>query len=145
MQKTTAIANPANPAPVDPSAPVFTAAELKQMAADQDAQYKKNVIRAAIQQGAGDPLSLLGTTADAVQMLMISMAELLDGISKATTLAEVKAAAASNGFAGAAGQLLADVQAGAVSMPYTVKGGVAAIMPDITSRADAVAKVIAAK
>jgi len=145
MQQTTAIANPTTPAPVDPNAPVYTSAELHKMAADQDAQYRKNVARAKIEQQAGDPLSLLGTTADAVQVMLVSMAELLAWIGKATTLAQVKAAAANNGFAAAGAALLADMQAGTVSMPYAVKGGIAKVMPDIKSRANAVAKVISAK
>lgn len=87
------------------------------------AEAVKTGIRNKIKVRSGDVESLLGTTADAVQILLVSMAELLIAIGSATTISQIKAAAAGNGMAVIAPVLMADINSGAVKMPYQVKGG----------------------
>ncbi len=125
-----------------------TAKEIKEakiQLALEAAEAVKTGIRNKIKVRSGDVESLLGTTADAVQILLVSMAELLIAIGSATTISQIKAAAAGNGMAVIAPVLMADIKSGAVKMPYQLKGGVAAVMPGIKSRANSVSLVLSGK
>lgn len=94
------------------------------------------MLRSAIARDAGDTLSLLGTATDGAQLLLVRFCELIQGLNAATTIAEVRAAAA--GFEPTATALLADIAAGTVKMPFELKGE-AAVIAEIGERATAVA------
>lgn len=97
-------------------------------------------IRDAIEKQAGDTLTLLGTTSDSAQVVLIAFAELIDKLSDAGSLAEVRDAAEPH--ADWCRQLLAKVNSGEVVMPFQAKGGIPSVMPEIEQRATRVAKVV---
>ena len=103
----------------------------------------RQIVRRDIHAQAGDPESLLGTTADAAQIALVTLAELLSALETAPSLADVRAAVAGCTALAALKQMLADKQAGTCKMPYEVKGGAAAVMPEIERRATVVADAIA--
>lgn len=104
---------------------------------------QREIVRDKIKSGAGDVLSMLGTVSDATQMLLVAHCELIDAIAKASTIAEIKAAAANNTLAADAATLLADVAAGTTKMTYALKGK-DAVLADIKLRSTAVVDVLTA-
>ncbi len=114
--------------------------EAVALAEAEVAHIHKKRLRADIKAEAGDPLSLLGTTADATQLLLYHVAMLVSHLHTATTLAEVREAAAP--FATLASPFLARVESGEVRLPYQTKG-LEVVMGDIERRASAVAEALA--
>lgn len=110
--------------------------------AKQQAIEAKQKLRHQIRQTAGDTESLLGTTADAAQLLLYEIGKLAQALNTAGSLAEVRAAA--QPLSNLLGPLVAAVDAGTVKLPYQVKGGPGAVLPEIQDRATQVADVLAA-
>lgn len=102
---------------------------------------KLTILRDQIGKNAGDVASLLGTTADAAQLLLIRMAQMAAALAEATTLAEMRDAA--KPFADLTADLLSDVDGGDVKMPYLLKGE-AAVLEEISTRSTAVADTMIA-
>lgn len=111
-------------------------------AARQQAAEAKQRLRRRIHLSAGDAESLLGTTADAVQILLYEIGKLAQALNAAGSLAEVRAAA--QPLSDLLGPLAAAVDAGTVKLPYQVKGGPGVVLPEIQDRATQVADVLAA-
>lgn len=118
--------------------------------------YAKQVLRTEIQQQAGDTLSLLGTTSDAAQVLVLFACADAVALAQAKDFAGYQKArmdslaALSGGAEGAAnmvqmaGKLLTDVQSGAVIMPFLVKPEKATgVFADVAARGTGVAQVLA--
>lgn len=109
--------------------------------ADQVSEAElKNRLRYQISQQAGDTASLLGTTADATQLLLHAVATLVSRLNTAKSLADVRAAAAP--FNDLAISFLAKVESGEVKLPFKDKG-LDKVVADIEQRATAVAEVLA--
>jgi hypothetical protein len=98
-------------------------------------------LREAIVATAGDTASLLGTTADATQLLLKEMAELAYGLSTAQSLADVRTAALP--FAELTSALIDELADGTVKLPYLTKG-VGIVMTEIKTRATAVSNAMIA-
>lgn len=96
-------------------------------------------VRERITATAGDPQTLLGTTADATQLLMYGFCSLISKLSSAKSLAEVRDSA--NEFEPMATSFLGKVQSGQVKLPFMEKG-VESVVNDIETRATAVAEVL---
>ena len=102
-------------------------------------QEVKAAIRGKIADQGGDLATLLGTTSDGVALALFGLAELVAGLSKATSLAEVRAAAAP--FAALSEGFLAKVESGDVRLPFMVKG-VEKVVADIETRSTIVADAL---
>lgn len=98
-------------------------------------------LREAIVESAGDTASLLGTTADATQLLLKEMAELALALSTAQSLADVRIAALP--FAELTSALIDELAEGTVKLPYLTKG-VGTVMTEIKTRATAVTNAMLA-
>ena len=96
-------------------------------------------LRQEIEIRAGDNASLLGTTADATQLLLYSFTTLIAKLHTANSLAEVRQAAAP--FADLSADFIAKIDAGEVKLPFMNKG-LESVVGDIEQRATAVAKVL---
>jgi hypothetical protein len=105
-----------------------------------EAEANRSKTRQMIAQKAGDQASILGTTADATQLLLYAVASLVVRIATATNIAEMRAAAAP--FAPLSTAFLAKVDAGSVKLPFMTKG-LDAVVSDIEGRATAVADALA--
>ena len=79
-------------------------------------EEKRDLIREEISNKAGDNASLLGTTADGVQLLLFAFSQLTVGLHQANSLAEVREAAAP--FNELATSFLAKVASGEVKLPF---------------------------
>ena len=97
------------------------------------------LVRAGIEKNAGDNASLLGTTADGVQLLLFAFSQLTVGLHQANSLAEVREAAAP--FNELATSFLAKVASGEVKLPFQAKG-LNSVVEDIEVRATAVTDVL---
>lgn len=115
------------------------------LTAEDRARLEEEAIRSAmrhrIRDAAGDTASILGTAADATQLLLYGMAMLVKGLSQANSLAEVREAAAP--FAALSSDFLAKVESGEVKLPFMAKG-IENVVADIEGRSTAVADVFAA-
>lgn len=100
-----------------------------------------SAIRQAIFGKAGDSDSILGTTTDAVQMVIVDFATYMRAASKATTIAAM--AAAAKPFADKYGPMLDKIEAGDVRLPYKLKGD-DVVLDDIETRSTAVADALIA-
>lgn len=96
-------------------------------------------LRQQIYNEAGDSDSLLGTTADAVQLLLFAFAQLTVALNQAKTLTEVRQAATP--FNDLATAFLGKVATGEVTLPFQAKG-LESVVADIESRATAVSRVL---
>lgn len=101
---------------------------------------KRGFLRGDIARSAGDTLSLLGTASDGSALALYHLASLIKGLHGAQSLEDVRAAAAA--FEPAASSFLSKVDAGAVKLPFLVKGE-AEVMTEIETRATAVADALA--
>ncbi|RXJ70657.1 hypothetical protein CS022_22590 [Veronia nyctiphanis] len=99
----------------------------------------KHMIRGRIQANVGDPETLLGTTADAVQLLLFGFTGLIAKLHTANSLAEVREAAAP--FSELAEGFQNKVSSGEVKLPFQIKG-LSSVVEDIEKRATAVAVVL---
>ena len=106
---------------------------------EQPEHLIKQRIRDAVHAQAGDPESMLGTTADATQLLLYSFTTLIAKLHTANSLAEVRQAAAP--FADLSADFIAKIDAGEVKLPFMNKG-LESVVGDIEQRATAVAKVL---
>jgi hypothetical protein len=117
------------------------------IAMDEDSLGAWNIVsarerlREAIVESAGDTASLLGTTADATQLLLKEMAELALKLSTAQSLADVRIAALP--FAELTSALIDELADGTVKLPYLTKG-VGPVMTEIKTRATAVSNAMIA-
>jgi hypothetical protein len=102
-------------------------------------QVLKSNVRNAISAQAGDTESLLGTTADATQLLLYGFATLIVKLHTANSLAGVREAAAP--FADLSAGFLAKVEAGEARLPFMDKG-LETVVSEIEQRATAVAEVL---
>ncbi|NQZ32529.1 MAG: hypothetical protein HRU06_14775 [Oceanospirillaceae bacterium] len=98
-------------------------------------------IREKISENAGDSDSLLGTTADGVQLLLYAFSQLTVALNSASTLAEVRAASAPH--IDMANRFLTKCESGEVKLTFMAKG-VDNVVSDIEQRATAVSKVLSA-
>jgi hypothetical protein len=105
------------------------------------ASVVKHKVREKIAAKAGDQAALLGTTADGTQLAIYGLAVLVDKLSTANSLAEVREAAAP--FAMFSADFLAKVESGEVVLPFMLKG-VDTVVADIEKRATAVSDVLKA-
>ncbi|MFD2179541.1 hypothetical protein [Veronia pacifica] len=96
-------------------------------------------IRGKISDSVGDPETLLGTTADAVQLLLYGFTGLIAKLHTANSLAEVREAAAP--FSELAEGFQNKVSSGEVKLPFQIKG-LSSVVEDIEKRATAVAVVL---
>lgn len=103
------------------------------------AQQRKASIRNAITENAGDTDSLLGTTSDAAHLLLYSFSSLIAKLHTASSLAEVREAAAP--FAELSTAFLEKVNSNAVKLPFQAKG-LESVVSEIEQRATAVAEVL---
>ena len=133
-EQAAAMLTPPDGPPVDPAQVTIT----------PEPHEVREIVRRAIHAKAGDAESLLGTTADAAQIALVTLAELLSALETAQSLADVRAAVTGCTALAALKQLLADRQAGACKLPYEVKGGADAVMPEIEQRATIAADAIKA-
>lgn len=121
-----------------------------------DPLTQKQNLRNHIYTQAGDQHSLLGTTADAAQVLVLFACADAVALANAPTFAAYKQARMdalvqlsgnpedAGKLVKKAADLLSDVQSGTVVMPFLVKPGKAAgVFDDVATRATAVAKVLA--
>lgn len=99
----------------------------------------RSAIRQRVRESAGDVESLLGTTSDAIALVLYEMAKLAAAINAAGTVAEIKAAA--KPFADLTAPFLAGVADGSVKLPVLAKGEAASLV-EIQTRATAVADAI---
>jgi hypothetical protein len=103
--------------------------------------YEKEQLRQEIHRQSGDLETLVGTLSDAVQLTMQTLGQLTVALSKATTLAECRAAALP------AANLLAlyveKIDSGEVLTTFNIKG-VPAVMADIEQKSTEVATVLKA-
>ncbi len=98
----------------------------------------RQALRGKIHIAVADDSSLLGTTADTAHLLFYEFSALITKLHAATSLAEVREAAAP--FANVSTAFLAKVKAGEVKLPYKVKGQ-DVVLGEIEQRATAVAEV----
>jgi hypothetical protein len=117
----------------------FSNEEAIQFAESELKRQQIKQLRATIAQSAGDAHSLLGTTADATQLLLYVVATLITKHYTANSLAEVREAAAP--FNDLLAAFLAKIESGEVKLPFQVKGMEVAVS-DIETRATAVAEVL---
>jgi hypothetical protein len=109
----------------------------------------RDVTRENIKRAAGDPLSLLGTTADAAAIATLGIATLTVAVAGASSYADFKTAyLAALGQLGGdhdmvqiSGAFLAKIEAGEVIIPAMVKG-MSDVIGDIESRSTAVAQAL---
>lgn len=137
----------------DPDIPLESVAKFVADAYGPDATYsvvlteseqserRRKDVRARISQQAGDPQSLLGSTADGTALLLYEVARLVESLNSATTLADVRSAA--QPLAEVLGDFRARVDSGQCQLPYRVKGGSAVVLPEIDVLCSAVSEVIA--
>ena len=100
---------------------------------------QREIVRGLIKEKAGDSASILGTTADGVQLLLFAFAQMNIALSKANTLAEVREAA--EPFKDLAESFLSKVESGDVKLPFQAKG-LDSVVTDIEQRATAVTEVL---
>ena len=100
----------------------------------------KMILRTQIHSKVADVESLLGTTSDGVQLLLVAFSQLVVALNNANSLADVRAAAAP--YHDLASGFLAKVESGEVKLPYQSKG-LDTVVGEIENRATAVAKVLA--
>ncbi|MFD2177742.1 hypothetical protein [Veronia pacifica] len=100
---------------------------------------QRDEVRSRISGEVGDSDTLLGTTADGVQLLLFGFCQLVVKLNAASTLAEVREAAGP--FNALATSFLTKVESGEVKLPFQVKG-LESVVEDIESRATAVAEVL---
>ncbi len=117
----------------------------KQNQKDYDIELSGDEIRSSIRKDisakAGDTQAILGTTADATQLLLYALCTITAKLNKATSLAEVREATAE--IEPMATAFLAKVATGKVKLPFMAKG-LDSVVNDIETRATAVANVLAA-
>jgi hypothetical protein len=104
-----------------------------------EAQEQRSVIRQQISKAAGDNATLLGTTIDATQLLFYAFTSLIAKLNTATSLAQVREAAAP--FADISTGFLSKVEDGEVKLPFMIKG-LESVVSDIEQLATAVAEVL---
>ncbi|MDK1312889.1 hypothetical protein [Pseudoalteromonas ardens] len=118
-------------------------------AAGSDAEFqlvfteaeKRNSLRSEISRHVGDFQTLLGTTADASQVLLYEVAKLCTLLSEAESLEDVRRAAIP--INQLLGSLVTDIDNGSVRFPYQHKG-TELVINEIKSRATAVTDVLIA-
>lgn len=98
-------------------------------------------IRARIEATAGDTLSLLGTASDGAALTLVGLARLAKGLSEATTMAEVNAAA--QPFASLTASFLAAIEDGSLVLPAILKTE-EAVLAEVATRAAAVTAALTA-
>ncbi len=118
---------------------------LQELAQEDKSQYQKpdeeirQSIRNKIHSDVADDSSLLGTTADAVQMLLYELSKFSAQLNAVQSLAEVRDA--SQSLNDLLGSFATKVDVGAVKLPYQAKGIENAIS-EIEARATAVTDVL---
>ena len=105
----------------------------------QARENQRALARSQISQKAGDQGSLIGTTADATQILLYALCTLATQLAKAKTLADVRAAPSS--IVPIAESFLSDIESGQVKMPFMAKG-LDSVIEDIKQRATQVSNVL---
>ena len=105
----------------------------------ETAEEKIALIRSGIDKNAGDTASMIGTTTDATQLLLFGFATLIKNLNTASSIAEVRQAAAP--FDDLATGFLSKVESGEVKLPFQQKG-ISTVVSDIENRATAVADVL---
>lgn len=117
----------------------FKASEIKidtASLASWQVAARKQLMRASIEENAGDTLSLLGTTTNVAHLAFMHLARFATAVAAAKTLDDVKNAA--QPFTTLCADFLANVESGEVKLP-AFEGGEAAAVLEIGARATAVA------
>jgi hypothetical protein len=104
-----------------------------------DSQNKLREIRAKIEETAGDTETLLGTTANASQMLLFAFSKLITGLNGAKSIAEIKKVA--EPFEKMCADFLDKIEKKEVVLPYALDK-LDDVMAEIGERATKVAKVL---
>ncbi|MES9873162.1 MAG: hypothetical protein ABW146_08625 [Candidatus Sedimenticola sp. 6PFRAG7] len=117
--------------------PIYT--QVPELETVSEAEVKLETVRNNITMKAGDQASLLGTTADATQLLLFGFTSLVAALNTANSLADVREAAAP--FNDLAVAFQAKVESGDVKLPFMAKG-LESVVTDIEQRATAVAEVL---
>ncbi|KZX00994.1 hypothetical protein JL49_08020 [Pseudoalteromonas luteoviolacea] len=102
---------------------------------------QRETMRAAIHESAGDYPTILGTTADAAQILIYEVAKLCSALNTAQSLEDVRNAA--QPINSLLGSVIAEVGTGKVKFPYQHKGQ-DAVVAEIKQRSTAVTDVLIA-
>ncbi len=102
-------------------------------------QEKNKILRQEITIDAGDIPSLLGTTSDGMQLILLAFSEMTVALNSANSLADVRAAA--EPFNELASNFLAQLKEGVIKLPFQVKG-TDNVLKDIGQRATAVTNAI---
>ncbi|WP_283130769.1 hypothetical protein [Enterovibrio norvegicus] len=108
--------------------------EQEKIAWDERFSMRQDIYRSA-----GDVDSILGTTADAVQLLLVEMSKLTLALNQATTIEQIQSAALP--FSACATRILSKIESGDVKMPYMTKD-FDDVLTDIETRATAVTGVL---
>ena len=103
------------------------------------ANHRRSLIRARIDEHAGDTQSLLGTASDATQLLLYAFATLVTKLGSASTIAEIRASV--EPFAELSQAFLAKIDSGEVKLTALSKG-MEKVVADMEGRATAVVKVL---
>lgn len=98
-----------------------------------------NKIRHDIELEAGDTQSLLGTTSDAVQMLLYAFCVLVKGLQDSNSVDEVNQSM--QAFQPMAGQFLSGLESGDIKLPFQAKG-LESVIADIVNRSGSVYDVL---
>lgn len=136
---------------LDPSIPKNVVAQLVSEMYGEDVEFrieynesellikKRNIIRKKIKKLGEDSESLLGTTTDAVHLLMYHFAKLTLAINTATSIDELKASSA--GFNNLAQSFINNIESGDTKLPFNTKTG-EKVIEDLSSRATIVTTAI---
>ncbi|SFD16873.1 hypothetical protein [Pseudoalteromonas denitrificans] len=136
---------------LDPSIPKDVVAQLVSEMYGEDAEFsielneselltkKRHVIRKKIKKLGEDSESLLGTTTDAVHLLMYHFSKLTLAINNATSIEELKVTSAE--FGELAQSFINKVDSGETALPFNTKTG-EKVIEDLSSRATIITTAI---
>ncbi len=99
----------------------------------------RDLLRFKIKENVADNISLLGTTSDAVLVLLYQLSKFCASLNTAQSLAEVRTAA--QPMNDSLGSFFAKVDAGTVKLTYQAKG-IDKVIKEIEDRATAVTEVL---
>jgi len=129
---------------LDPSIPKYVVAQLVSEMHGEDVEFsielnstelrakKRSLIRKKIKKSGEDSESLLGTTTDAVHLLMYHFAKLTLAINSASNIEELKASSA--GFNDLAQSFINQIDSGDTKLPFNTKTG-EKVIEDLGARA----------
>lgn len=99
----------------------------------------KAIVREKIQQSAGDPLSILGTTSDTALLILLHFSQFIVELEKADNISQVREAATI--FSDTANTFLTALQHSNTTLPFQVKG-IENVLSEIIYRAKATSSAL---